>query len=261
MYQFLDRITVTGADDSISPEELVPLAARWPFLEFGILLSPQWMDKGAPRFPSAKWQRELAAVARESAALNLSGHLCGEYVRRAYKGFLDVAPETHLFQFFSRFQLNTHGITHEADVPGMTALIKVANYHNVQFIFQLDDANTATMDAVVAALPDAHIAALHDLSHGAGRAPDSWQRKFSGYCGYAGGLAPSNVADHLEHIEVAHANGRHHVLHEWPAPGVSRETLLDPAWIDAETHLFVDGKFDLCRVTRFVAAAEPWVKR
>ena len=50
-------VTVTGADNSIRPEELVPIAKDYPFVEFGILLSKK--QQGGKRFPSRDWLEEL----------------------------------------------------------------------------------------------------------------------------------------------------------------------------------------------------------
>jgi hypothetical protein len=54
MIRFLDCVTVTGADDSVNPIDLTVHAARFPFLEFGILLSKKQI--GSTRFPSLEWQ-------------------------------------------------------------------------------------------------------------------------------------------------------------------------------------------------------------
>lgn len=96
-------------------------------------------------------------------------------------------------------------------------------------------------------LPDlgyaSNVAALFDLSHGAGLLPAEWPSGFPGrYCGYAGGLSPVNVAAQLDRVaEVAGG----------------------PFWVDAETHLRSgdDQVFDLARVESFLAAASEWARR
>jgi hypothetical protein len=53
MNRFITKVTVTGADDSVHPHQLVTLAEEFPFVEFGILLSRNSM--GRTRFPSRAW--------------------------------------------------------------------------------------------------------------------------------------------------------------------------------------------------------------
>ena len=49
----LDRVTITGADDSIKATDLIPLSKRFPFVEWGILLSKN--NEGSFRFPTRDW--------------------------------------------------------------------------------------------------------------------------------------------------------------------------------------------------------------
>jgi hypothetical protein len=76
-----------------------------------------------------------------------------------------------------------------------------------------------------------------------------------GHRGYADGLSPENVTNALDAIAIAHA-----LLGE----GARRDTN-DPAWIDAETHLFTEQAghsgnplFDLEKVAKFAHAATEW---
>ena len=121
-----------------------------------------------------------------------------------------------------------------------------------QAIFQYDTVNTNAMLACVGQhvhdeyeSADLGIAALYDLSHGAGVLPEEWSHPLARTaipCGFAGGLSPENVASQIEKILL-----------------VMGDT---PFWIDAETHLRSDGdrQFDLAKVRRFLEAAKPYVK-
>jgi phosphoribosylanthranilate isomerase len=110
---------------------------------------------------------------------------------------------------------------------------------NTSFIFQLDEVNQHLM---YDSAKEGHknISGLYDLSHGAGIVPENWiETPNDGiYYGYAGGLSPKNVAFQLSKIE----------------------TLTDNTWVDAETFLRNEGKFDLKLVVEFLEAAAPWVK-
>ncbi len=73
----LDKVTVTGADDSINPDELEKLSEEFPFTEWAILFSKS--QEKSPRFPSKKWVEKL--IARDNIAqMSLSAHLCGKWV-------------------------------------------------------------------------------------------------------------------------------------------------------------------------------------
>jgi|SRR5579872_2152107 len=108
----LDKVTITGADDSIVPEDLVPLSERYPFVEWGILLSRT--QEGSPRFPSLHWLERLADVTRGDPRVRLSGHLCGRWVRDLCAGHTDFLVERKEIAFiFDRVQLNFHASKHE----------------------------------------------------------------------------------------------------------------------------------------------------
>jgi phosphoribosylanthranilate isomerase len=71
--------------------------------------------------------------------------------------------------------------------------------------------------------------------------PDKWPRPVPGiYCGYAGGLGPDNVVEQVKKISEVAGDV--------------------PFWIDAETKLFTNDRFDLDKVRRFLAAVGPYIK-
>jgi hypothetical protein len=240
----LDRVTITGADDSIHPSALVPLSDRFPFVEWGILLSKS--SEGRARFPSLKWMEELMEWAASDLAL--SGHLCGAWVRdlcRAGSAFAIERPT--IAAQFNRFQLNFHAENHsypgEMIVAGMRKLLPPAESlcPFQGFIFQFDDVNNGLMKVAVEAGVTAY--PLFDISGGAGILPESWPKPCAAYCGYAGGLSPDNLAEQLPKIAEAAGDAR--------------------VWIDVETHVRSndDRQFDLDKVQRFLEIAAPWVTR
>lgn len=225
----ITRLTVTGADDSIKPEELAALSFEYPFLEFGILFSPK--HYGDFRFPSENWLHELTKVFYHSRnelqhELQLSAHLCGRYVRNFLTGQRDIELflEQRQWDMFSRVQLNTHGQRHNYDYT-MLRLMSTAK----EYIFQYDDVNTGPLE--IALDEGFNCVALFDLSHGAGLLPSQWPELLPDIkCGYAGGLSPQNMPAQIQLIEEKAGD---------------REI-----WIDLETHVrsLDDAVFDLFKV-------------
>lgn len=232
----INTVTVTGADNSVSPRELEEISREFPFVEFGILLSNG--QCGSNRFPSMRWLHDLQSL---PDTVQLSGHICGAWVREIFEGawavgiFLTILG-ADFFQRFSRWQLNTHGHPHKWNQRFITNL-QISR----SIIFQYDGENNEVLAAAKAA-DTCKIAALFDLSHGAGVLPNKWLPPLDGiYCGYAGGMSPENVADQCRAIESVVGDAR--------------------IWIDAETHLRSDGdrRFDLKKVRAFLRAAAPYV--
>jgi hypothetical protein len=240
---FLHFVTVTGADDSVKVSDLLALEKKYPFVEFGILLSKSQI--GMPRFPSHAWLDKLTSY---GSRLKLSGHLCGQYVREFLEGKLhfEKAFDPGTAGIFSRWQINTHGIPANWNQAGLDKSIEGRLAAGQKIIFQWDGVNillySHVLKRVAAAKPDEPVSFLFDLSHGAGVLPDSWPAlKIDAPVGYAGGLSPDNVAQELEKIAAVAEAG---------------------TWIDAETHLRSndDRQFDLDQVDRFLAAAAPYVR-
>ncbi|KKN73542.1 hypothetical protein LCGC14_0399930 [marine sediment metagenome] len=252
--QILDRVTITGADDSVRPRELKSFQEEFPFVEWGILVSQhKTFPDGAPRFPSPEWLWEICGdpntpFGRElgpGAGLRLSVHLCGRWVREVCKnewGWLQPetsSPVIGIITMAQRVQLNFHSYIHK--ITDRAQLAKKLSYvwPRKQVICQVDGAN----DDIVSNLYDdgANVAGLYDRSGGAGVLPDAWSPPLKGiYSGYAGGLSPKNVEAQLTIIN---------------------KLVTDPIWIDVESHVRSedDQQFDLVKVHDFLERVEPWV--
>lgn len=243
--KILNRVTVTGADNSVDPEALIALAEAYPFVEWGILLSKS--NEGGPRFPSLEWIEELRRLTKERLPMmKVSGHICGEWVRDICKGYWVIFTDLYnagypnVFNMFHRLQLNFHSYLHlikrAAFIEGMEEFT-----NGVQVIFQLDDVNNGILDTAMEG--NINVAALFDLSGGTGVLPEEWPKAKKCYCGYAGGLSPENLTEQLELISKAVTD---------------RLT-----WIDTETGVRTrcvpDDKFDLEKVKRFLEIAKDWV--
>jgi hypothetical protein len=249
----LKTVTMTGADDSVSPADLILISQRFPFVEWGILVSRR--QQGNPRYPSLDWIKRLcASLASSPVKINLSLHMCGSFVREFLIG--DDKVVSHLqpyWKHFQRVQLNTHGEGHEFTSEGA----RLINEHlSKEFIIQYDNIN----DHIIDHCHDynvGNIAALFDLSHGAGIVPAEWPNKLSGIkCGYAGGLGPDNLESELKKIR-------------WAA---DRDSGMFEYWIDMETKVrdYINNGtvenpsqgrdiFDLNKVRRCLEIAAPYV--
>lgn len=241
----IKTVTITGADDTIAPEELVKLSQEFPFVEWGILVSRKQI--GNTRFPSLEWLHKLHSM---RDGLRLSMHLCGSFVRDFMKGNMAFADETQTFSsMFQRLQINTHGEPHEWDAKEVGKFVK-RNSDSI-FIFQYDNVNTDLLEVLAQRGDLNNIAALYDLSHGAGILPENWPKPLS-YCpvGYAGGLGPENLEDQIMIIEEAVGEvpiwiDMETKVRSWPAP--------DPGRPDHDI-------FDLNKVRKCLETAKPFVK-
>lgn len=230
----LAYVTLTGADDSTDHQHLVELQKKFPFVEWGILISKN--NTGQPRYPSRDWLTKLLDV----KGLNLSLHVCGSLVRDFCIGKATVTEwmGINLWDKFKRVQLNFHAMDH-AFTHELFELIGM--YPDKEFIFQYDEVNYEIIKAAIDS--KLNVSTLFDKSGGAGILPEAWHGHLDKIrCGYAGGLSPENVSDQIPMI--LSASGNH------------------DTWIDAETHVrsSQDTIFDLQKVETFLIKSQPYVR-
>lgn len=196
----LHRVTITGADDSTSIPWLLSTSNKYPFVEWGILVSRS--SVGSYRFPSIRWIDDLQLAIKQSAVSpQLSLHICGKYVRDICRGDW-TSLEADLLKYLEmvdRIQLNFHSYTHLWENEAKEALSQKAEQYAWQVILQADGVNDPLIAEIqqngnVDAVP------LFDTSGGAGVLPDKWPTSTLGFCGYAGGLGPDNVLAQLDQI-------------------------------------------------------------
>jgi hypothetical protein len=238
-------VTLTGADDSVDPKQLVEVWDEFDFVEWGILVGSR---SGTPRMPSDDWIRRLADCFLKSASdcdMRLSLHICGKHLRAILKGqqpFADQPDFPH--HIFDRWQLNFHAepiTTEQAD--NVAKVLMEGPALDIVPIIQLDGVN----DHVMSLCRDRGISGrrrvdgLFDQSHGAGVLPHNWNAPIPGFmCGYAGGLGPDNIETELPKISNAAAGSRF--------------------WIDMETKLYSNGgaQFDLAKCRAVLGVCESW---
>lgn len=238
----IDRVTITGADDSIKPDDILSLSNEFPFVEWGILVSES--STGRARFPSHDWVSQLQLLCSESGIGDLSLHICGKWVRDLLIGKRTIPSS--LFDYFPRVQLNFHAEKTACDAPAFRGALIGLPFK--QFIFQLDGAhgNHHLETAAVAGILDC--VGLFDVSGGAGIVPGEWPAPMYmtddstyAYHGYAGGLGPDSLETELPRIAEAAGDCR--------------------IWIDMETRVRSedDAQFDLAKVRRCLEICQPWI--
>jgi hypothetical protein len=232
----LTKVTITGADDSVAPEDLVDLSAKYPFVEWALLSSRASIGK--VRFPSTLWIKELMAL---NAPIKVATHLCGAYVREFLKGDTSFKKEIwNLLCMSARIQINTHGIEHEFNEEAFLHSLKAS--YTTQHILQYDDVNINIINACIKS-KCINVQTLFDLSHGDGILPDVWPTPITGIrCGYAGGLSPDNVEANIHKIS-----------------DLCKDT---PFWIDMETHVRSnnDRQFDLAKVEAVLEISKQYIQ-
>jgi hypothetical protein len=237
----LDRVTITGADESVRPEDLVRLSERYPFVEWGILVSRS--RAGTSRYPSVTWLMDLQAASRGAAPMALSLHICGHWVRHLLQGVNELP--SWMPKAFERVQLNFHAERTPCSSQAFVGALGSLGLRR-QFIFQVDGVmGNRHLEGLPREVAGKKIDAvpLFDRSGGAGLLPSSWPApaEHSGYVGYAGGLGPENLEEQIENI--ARAAGRTRF------------------WIDMETRVRSadDRLFDLEKVERSLKTAARFV--
>ena len=231
----ITKVTITGADDSINPIDLISLSEKYPFVEWGILVSKK--NFGTKRYPSMKWLSELYKI-KEQFNIKLSCHLCGMYVRELLSGN-DIALKdlSDLWNIFERVQINFHSIPHNYNTNMINILLE---NNSKEFIFQYDDVNIELLN--LAYKSGVNCSALYDLSGGNGILPDVWNKPLENIkCGYAGGLSPDNIEEEINIINYVVGNIN--------------------TWIDMETHVRTNNDllFDLNKVEKCLKISSKYI--
>lgn len=236
----INRVTITGADNSIEPDDLLRLSAKYKFVEWGILLSRS--RTGTERFPSVEWLNYLAE-SNSMFQMNLSAHVCGGWVRELVNGQnpCGTGLPTNFLRECARMQLNFHAEKRDFS-DDFIQLVKIMQ---PDVILQMDGVNDAILTKFIEHNQNSfqQVNALFDLSHGEGVLPDSWPKPIPHVCcGYAGGLGPDNLDEQMDKI----SNITGHI----------------PVWVDMETKVRSnnDRQFDLEKVERCLEIASKYIR-
>lgn len=233
----ITKVTITGADNSINPVDLLVLSYKYPFVEWGILVSKN--NYGTNRFPSIEWLYTLENAKNFYPSMKLSCHICGKYVRDLCSGSASTIEDLWEFWYmFDRIQLNFHNISHKVNEDFIDLL---SEHMDKEFIFQFDDVNNQIINAVHEA--GINCSALFDTSGGNGILPTEWPDHLGKIkCGYAGGLSPDNLKEQIRLIGL--------------------KTRGFKIWIDMESHVRSnnDYQFDLKKVEECLKIAEKFIE-
>lgn len=236
----LTRVTISGADDEVSPALLRSLSDEFPFVEWGILRSAS--REGEPRYPTLAWREQLGEVAilcdrPGQLDMNLSAHFCGQLTRDTLAG--DMRWFKELPAEYDRVQLNGFVPTREVE--------QYIGSHDVEWIIQARDTNLLNVAREYRkALAEAsRVSALWDPSGGRGIATKEWPVATGFSLGYAGGITPENVVQVLGEIERSMGPGLYNDL---------------DFWIDLESGVRTSDKFDVGKVHDLLQRAEPLLK-
>ena len=231
-------VTISGADDGVNPSALVALSREFPFVEWGILFSPK--RTGTPRYPSQDWVHRMILAWGGVRPLPIAAHLCGQFARDTFAGRINWLNDCHEYP---RIQLNGFAecsqeiVTALAGYRGESAIILQASSDGVLSEAAEVAARLLTSDVVVSALWDE--SGGRGLQLVTAPAPPQLEDGCSDLpTGYAGGIGPHNVVDVLRAVE-------HIAPNSW-------------SWIDMESGVRTDDRFDLEKVRRVLALAAPF---
>lgn len=231
----LTRVTITGADDGVSPEALVALSKEFPFAEWGVLRGGE--DRlGTPRFPQASWLAHLSELVRwEHKTTAWAIHACGEAARHIMGGspvmfaaLRSLSAQRVQLNGFSRWRL-----------PMLCAAQLLPH---IEFVLQCQS-DAAVDHAAELAQKHANVSALWDISGGKGFLDfDTLTNQVAPpglRMGRAGGIKPDNIVEIIE----------------------SLDHLEEPFWLDLESGARTDDRFDLEKVRRVLELAAPFVSK
>ena len=229
----IKTVTITGADNNTTINEMAQITNDFPFVEWGILFSPKRV--GTERYPDFKWLSELHDHWLEEK-INLSAHLCGQYTREMLAGkctLISNAPFVDHLEIFKRFQLNFSALKNDVDID---AFFELLDKLKLNFILQKNYSNFGICQT---AMHYKNISFLYDSSGGRGLAPICWEKPVTGFFnGYSGGLSPDNLESSLKKIEQV--VGDHEI------------------WIDVESNVRTYGKLDMDKVKKFLSIAREY---
>lgn len=206
------HITFTGLDASAPAADVLMLSRAYP-IEWGILFHPT--RQGFGRFPAIDEIEPFLAL-----DLRLSAHLCGGYARDVVEGAgAQIAIAARLHRFV-RIQVNTaeRGVR-----PSVVA--EFATSFGARSILQCRGFERFPENSTVDW--------LFDRSGGQGHLPDRWPVPSAPetFVGYSGGLGPDTIEAALAAIAQSHPG---HI----------------PFWIDMESGVRTEDKFDLIKCRR-----------
>lgn len=232
-------ITFTGVDSRTDLNRLADIQARYPYAEFGILVSKKRTGSGDPRYPDLAILENL----KKYNGLNLACHVCGGDLLGPCtdNGFetLDEFLNGNL-SMFRRIQLN-FGPRGLRETKAIRKNFGIGAHEGVEevIIQQMNPDDSHSVESIF----EPHrtkLSCLIDPSGGLGRETEFVPKRRSLRTGYAGGINPSNAAEKFLQLKNS---------------GVCRDF-----WIDMESGVRTDDWFDLDKVEAVLKEIDPLQK-
>lgn len=249
----LSAVGFCGVDASVDPEDLCTLSTRFPWIEWGVLVRPEFPEP-TPRYAPEAWLRRLQTAKEKRGSdlcMRLAAHFCGSAARQLLAGDVSLVRRLCRDFGFQRVQVNptsANGFDSAAlrddaafrtkTIAGFEAVLDALP--GIEFILQVNEETKPladhffgdehetreTKETTPRRSRKSNLAALFDPSCGTGVIGDRPRALPFVHCGYAGGLGPDTVTQELPRIAAAR-NG-------------------SPVWIDMETKIrTVEGKNDI----------------
>jgi hypothetical protein len=227
----LRYVTITGADDAVSYNDLWSLHQQYPFVEWAILFSQT--KSGVARYPTWEWVMGLMEFVKKHR-MNLASHLCEKWVIEVLNGNCTFF-ESKEVRRFKRVQLNL----------GTDKLKKAVK--STQFIQAISTirkpvlmgGNYGGIDVDYWLFVDNGMYPMFDASGGKGVVSNDWHKPIDLLCGYAGGLSPDNILAQLKSLGQVVGDAE--------------------IWVDMESGVRTDDKLDLDKVRQVLDVAKTWV--
>ena len=226
----ITQVTFTGIDERTDIVRLVKIQRKYPFVEFGFLVSRSRQGK-ENRYPDLSVLEKL-----EGLGLNLSCHVCGSLAReiilenqtRRFARYSDASLRDYLGRFMSLFKRVQLNVAEAKDLPEET-LIWIPDGIE-ELIIQQNPARLQFRHITyIGNFEPTH---LMDASGGRGKETNFIPHLWDNRTGYAGGLNPENIIRKIQPLFKV-------------KPRIEYK---DDFWIDMESGVRTDDWFDLDKV-------------
>ena len=222
------RVTFTGIDALTDIDALCAIQKEHPWVEFGLLVAKSRQGK-ENRYPDLSIIEKL-----EGRGLNLACHVCGSLAKDSVKENNLLALDRFLGWRLSTFNRVQFNIANNDNIPGMVYFD--APYFVGEIILQQHP--DRPLRTVYSKRP---VSILYDASGGEGKERDFVPEKHDFRTGYAGGINPSNAAEKFARLE--------------------KSGLCGDFWIDMESGVRTDDRFDLEKVRAVIEALAPYIEK
>jgi hypothetical protein len=232
----LTHISITGADDNTSIEELAKISKEFSYAEWGILYYPE--RGGAKRNPTKDWRNQfLSAIPKEKTAI----HLCGEDVfNEILADSFDNSELKSELNNYGRLQLNINArklknLFTDEEIAKIYKKLLASNFHIIAQYNHISE--KAINDFIKNNVVDYdYFDILLDSSLGKGVSPEQWTvpegLSPEATLGLAGGLNPENIFSSYIQINQITEN---------------------KYWLDLESGARTDNEFDLDKVKNILS--------